>query len=198
MIEGEPQRRRLGVALSYWAQYLEVADEVTAVDLGRVGIELQVRPAGLDRDIDLSNVGVGVSQLLPVLLTCLLAQPGSLVLLEQPELHLHPAMQQRLGDFLLACARSGRQLIVETHSEHLISRLRKRAAESDSDEIVSLFKIVFAELDNGATEFKPVATNRFGGIEEWPRGFFDQGVAESREILQLGLRKKQREAGEDT
>ncbi len=193
-LDGPPQRRRLETALNEWAQHLDVAEEVRAVDLGRLGIELQIRPSGIDRDIDLTNVGVGVSQLLPVLLVCLLAQPDSLVLLEQPELHLHPAMQQRLGDFLLACAGSGRQLIVETHSEHLISRLRRRAAEDHDDEIVELFKIVFAELDDtGATQLREVRANRYGGIEEWPQGFFDQGVREARAILEVGLAKKRRD-----
>ena len=180
-----------------WAAYLGIADEVNPVDLGRPGIELRVRPHDLDREVDLTAVGVGVSQLLPVLVLCLLSEPGGIVLLEQPELHLHPAIQQRLGDFLLACARTGRQLIVETHSEHLISRLRKRAAEDETDETVNLFTIVFAELEDGMTQLRPVRTNRFGGLEDWPHGFFDQGISEAREILELGLRKKQSQGPSD-
>jgi predicted ATPase len=193
-LKGAPQRRRLGAALTQWAQHFELAEEVSAHDLGRLGIEMRIRPYGLDHDVDLTNVGVGVSQLLPVLLSCLLAEPGSLVLLEQPELHLHPAAQQLLGDFLLACARSGRQLIVETHSEHLIGRLRLHAAEDETDETVNLFKIVFSELEDGQTKATTVEANRYGGIDEWPRGFFDQGVAETRRILEVGLGKKQRES----
>lgn len=194
-LSGEPQRRPLGSAIAQWAAYLGIAEEVTPVDLGRPGIELRVRPRDLDRELDLTAVGVGVSQLLPVLVLCLLAEPGGIVLLEQPELHLHPAVQQRLGDFLLACARSGRQVIVETHSEHLIARLRRRAAEDETDDLVSLLTIVFAELEEGVTRLRTVRMNEYGGLEDWPRGFFDQGVSESRDILEVGLRKKQSREG---
>lgn len=193
-LDGRAERRPLGVALQQWARYLGVVDEVSAVDQGRPGIEMFVRPEGLDRDVDLTNVGVGVSQVLPVLLLCLLTEPGQMVLLEQPELHLHPAMQQRLGDFLLECARTGRQLLVETHSEHIINRLRLRAAEDPGDANVDLFSIVFADRTDGQTTFRPVHANRFGGIDEWPEGFFDQTVGETREILKAGLAKKRRAA----
>ena len=59
-----------------------------------MGIGLSVTPPGIDREVDLTSVGVGVSQVLPVILLCLLAEPGTLVVLEQPELHLHPKLQQ--------------------------------------------------------------------------------------------------------
>ena len=68
-----------------------------------------------------------------VLVLCLASPPGSVLLLEQPELHLHPAVQSKIADLIAACALSGRQIIVETHSEHLINRLRLLVAQGALD-----------------------------------------------------------------
>jgi energy-coupling factor transporter ATP-binding protein EcfA2 len=178
-------------AFSLWVTRFGLAQHVRAEDLGRAGVEMRVQPIGLDREVDLTSVGVGVSQILPVLLVCLLAEPPALVLLEQPELHLHPAVQQHLADFLIACARSGRQLIVETHSEYLISRLRLRVAEDISDETRDLFELIFAEIDQGITTFNPVPVNELGGLDVWPAGFFDQMPDESEKIFQAALAKRE-------
>jgi len=101
-------------------------------------------------------------------------------------------VQQRLGDFLLACSKSGRQLIVETHSEYLVSRLRRRIAEDASNALMSTIALVFAEYEDGRSTFRPVETNEFGAIEDWPRGFFDQTSIESKRILEAGLEKRLR------
>src|SRR5207249_962756 len=104
--DGEPEPMPLAEALNAWAARLDLADAIQTRDLGRLGIQVSVQRGGIPA-VDLTSVGVGVSQLLPVIVACLLTRPGSLILLEQPELHLHPGLQQKLGDFLLACARSG-------------------------------------------------------------------------------------------
>lgn len=156
-----------------------------------LGPELRIKDRPDGKWLHLTHVGVGVSQLLPVIVLCLLADEGSVIMLEQPELHLHPALQQRLGDFLLACANSGRQLIVETHSEHIVSRLRRRIAAAPDDSLVSTVEILFAEKnDRGDTHFRPVRANEYGGIEEWPEGFFDQSASEAQEILRAAIKKR--------
>jgi predicted ATPase len=110
--------------------------------------------------------------------------------MEQPELHLHPAMQQHLADFLLACARSGRQLIIETHSDHFVSRLRRRVAEDGDDSTRDLIAFVFAEMRNGKTNYRRVKPTRYGSLEEWPEGFVDQTAKESQAILRAVAKKK--------
>ncbi len=159
---------------------------------------IEVRPHGLDSFLPLSSVGVGVSQLLPVLVQCLLAEPGSVILLEQPELHLHPALQQRLTDFFIAMVRSGRQLIVETHSEYMVSRLRRRIVEDADDELLDLAKVIFAERDRetGLTSYREVELSPLGAIEDWPAGFFDQAAEEERAIILGGVKKLKRMAVE--
>lgn len=92
----------------------------------------------------LSAVGVGVSQVLPVIVQCLVAGPGALVVFEQPELHLHPAALQHLVDFLLACTAWGQNLLVESHSEYLVLRLCRRIAEDRTDRLRDDLVLLFA------------------------------------------------------
>ncbi len=180
-------------AVQVWAHHLELIQSLKVVQEARFGHTIKVELEGMDKEVPLPAVGVGVSQLLPVLVLCLLSKPGSMILLEQPELHLHPALQQRLADFLIAVARSGRQLIVETHSEYIVSRLRRRIAEdtSDEDDLLAMSKIVFAERDRqtGLTTYREVEFSPYGAIEEWPKGFFDQASEEEREIIRSGFKK---------
>ena len=180
--------------LEHWLRELGIVEDVTVEARGRAGVSIEVRPPDLDRPVDLTSVGVGVSQVLPVLAVCLLAEPGDIILLEQPELHLHPALQMRLADFLLACVDSGRQIIVETHSEHLVNRLRRRVAEDDTDSVRDLVRIVFAERDaEGHTVFRPSDINPLGGLsEDWPDGFLDIGARDAQKLLQAGLAKHRR------
>jgi len=191
--EGDGMRRQLSEALDYWLREFELADGARSEDRGRMGIGLSVRPPGLDREVDLTAVGVGVSQILPVVLLCLLAAPGTLVVLEQPELHLHPRLEQKLADFLLACARSGRQLVVETHSEHLVNRLRYRVASDPTDASHELIKLVFAESRDGVTSYREPEINQYGGIGgDWPTGFLDLGVREAQDLVRESLMKRKR------
>ena len=192
--DGDGERHRLGDALEFWLREFELADNVKSEDRGRMGIGLSVTPPGLDREVDLTAVGVGVSQILPVVLLCLLAEPGTLVVLEQPELHLHPRLEQKLADFLLACARSGRQLVVETHSEHLVNRLRYRIASDPTDTTHDLIGLVFAENRDGITSYREPEINQYGGIgNDWPAGFLDLGAREAQDLVRESLTKRKRE-----
>lgn len=184
-----PQRSRptLTQAVNAWAAYLGIGDEFATTDQGRLGLQLFVRQPDVDLDLDLTSVGTGVSQLLPVLVMCLHAPPGSLLLIEQPELHLNPAVQQKLADFLVDVAASGRQLIVETHSDYLVSRLRRRAAEDKSGAIKDLVRVVFAERDGGVTTYHEVSPSPDGSMAEWPAGFFEEAAVDSYALLSAML-----------
>jgi predicted ATPase len=176
--------------MNEWLEFLEAATTIETRDKGRLGFELVVTQPGLSHGVDLTYVGVGVSQVVPVILTCLLSRPGSVVLLEQPELHLHPAMQQRLGDFLLALARTGRQLVVETHSEYLVTRLRRRIAEDPGDDTARMISIFNVSKDtNGRTHCSNIGVDRSGSFERWPEGFFDQASGDAERLLAAGLEK---------
>jgi hypothetical protein len=111
-----------------WLAYVGVASEVSTFDRGKVGHSLQVQTEGSNRFHDLTNVGVGVSQVLPIIVMALLAESPTILIFEQPELHLHPKVQARLADFFLSVALIGKQCLLETHSEYLIDRFRRRVA----------------------------------------------------------------------
>ena len=200
-IPGQPpfvSRLPLNEALNAWLAWFGLANEATAEDRGRLGIGLSVTPAALGRPVDLTSVGVGVSQVFPVVLVCLLARPGTLVVLEQPELHLHPKLQQDLADFFLACVESGRQIVLETHSEHLVNRLRRRVAGDESDVTRDLVKLIFAENTDGITTYRESQVNPYGGLDDdWPDGFLDVGARESSALIKESAAKRRRAIADD-
>lgn len=195
---GGARTMKLGEAVDAWVSEFGLAARVRTRDAGRHGFELLVEVDGLARPLDPTSVGVGVSQVLPVLVRVLLADPGQLIMLEQPELHLHPQLQQKLGDFLLRASQSGRQILVETHSDHLVTRLRRRIAEADDESVGDLVRLLFVYQEGGGTTYRPVDINEFGGIDEWPPGFFDQAVEDVRQIVQAGLEKKRQRTNPDS
>ena len=193
--DGHVRRVRLGAALDEWIQWIELADGVSVADQGRDGLAFKVRREGTATEVDLTAVGVGVSQALPVILMCLLSASGDLLIFEQPELHLHPATQQRMADFLLAFASTGRQILLETHSEHLVNRLRYQVASDDTDRAANLIKLLFAEQTEGITNYRESTINLYGGVsEDWPAGFFDISAKSAQDLVRAHLNKRQRTA----
>jgi predicted ATPase len=163
---------------------LGVGETVGVEDQGKLGRGLRITVNGIPRD--LTTIGVGASQLLPVITIVLAADAGSIVMLEQPELHLHPAVQSRLADFFLF-ARPDVTLIVETHSEYLVTRMRRRAAEgSISGDKVAL---MFAEQIDGTTQVRRLHMDSLGDLDVWPVGFFDTQEEESRALVAAISRK---------
>ncbi len=113
------------------------------------------------------NMGFGVSTVLPILVAGLLAETGGLLIIENPEIHLHPAGQSAIGVFLAQVAADGVQVLVETHSDHVINGMRRAVAERrlPADEAVVHY------FDKAVTE---ITMNERGKLSAWPVGFFDQ------------------------
>lgn len=192
-VQTEARIGPLGEAVAAWLRYLGVAEFLDVRDVGAFGHEVRVTVPGVSGARYLTQVGSGVSQLLPVVVMCLLAPPGSTLLLELPELHLHPGVQTRLGDFFLAMALSGRQVIVETHSEYILHRVRYRVSSPEGERFLDTVKVHFTEMRDGATSVEPVPMDRYGGFEKWPENFFDQSEAEIGNLLREGTAKWHRE-----
>lgn len=188
--------RTLEAAVTTWLKYLGVAESVETKDRGKYGHEMKVMTAGTNTSQDLTHVGVGVSQVLPILVICLLADVDTTVIIEQPELHLHPMVQTRLADFFICMARLGVQCVIETHSEHIINRLRARIAEDPQNTLYNTAKIYFGDKENGQSIFTEVAVNKYGAIHNWPKNFFDQSQQETEKILKSALEKKKSERKE--
>lgn len=187
---------KLSEAVNLWLNYMGVASNVVTDDKGKIGHSLQVSN-DLNIKQDLTHVGVGVSQVLPILVMSLLAKKGDVIILEQPELHLHPKVQTRLADFFVAMNAIGKQCIIETHSEYLINRLRFLVAVSKDSTVADDTMIYFVNKENGLSKYKPVTINKYGVIEEWPDGFFDESEKIAAQILRAGMEKKMKEDGED-
>lgn len=123
-------------------------------------------------------VGFGVGQLLPVIAQCLLLE-GGVVIVEQPEVHLHPRLQSAVADLFVETAASGRgQLLIETHSEHLLLRLLRRVREgalAPQD-----LAVLYVDLhDDGAAFVRRLEVADDGElIDGWPGGFFDERLAD--------------------
>lgn len=128
-------------------------------------------PGLLSEPIRPANMGFGFSYALPVIVAGLLAGPGDMLIVENPEAHLHPGGQSKLGRFLARVAGTGAQVIVETHSDHVLNGARLAVAEDQSLRPEEAVVHYFGEEDAGSV---PIELNAKGELTEWPRGFFDQ------------------------
>ncbi|MDJ1639703.1 DUF3696 domain-containing protein [Streptomyces pakalii] len=115
------------------------------------------------------NTGFGVSYALPLIVAGLLTEPGDFLLVENPEAHLHPAGQSRLGRFLARVAGSGVQVVIETHSDHVLNGARLAVAQDRSLPAEDMIAHYF-----GHEQHEPIGINGQGELSHWPTGFFDQ------------------------
>ena len=181
-------------ALNTWVRYVDVANQVRTEEAGNIGVAWKILVKENQRAHMLSEVGVGISQILPILVMGLLASSSTFLIVEQPELHLHPSVQARLGDFFIGLAKCGKQCLIETHSENLVSQLRYHIVESGGQE-QSDCVIYFAEQDErGATKFDPVEISPLGNILNWPDGFFDETMLQEDRITAASMKKRTKKA----
>ena len=138
----------LGSALDLWLEWFGFGLTLSTTDQNRHGLGVDVTTVEGQESVNLTMVGVGVSQAYPVILQCLLSKPGDLLLFEQPELHLHPALQKKMGEFLLYFAQHDRQIIAETHSEHVINQIRASAAMDADNKIPIGTDVLRVELNS--------------------------------------------------
>ncbi len=136
----------------------------------------------------INNSGFGFSQLLPIIVQALLLKKDELLLLEQPEIHLHPDLEQKLAYFLLCIVKNNRQVIAETHSEHIVNELVLSKLKDES--IEKNFGIYFLKKElNNITDFEQIKIGEYGEVENWPEDFFDQYLNFSKELVQLRREK---------
>jgi len=138
--------------------------------------------------VNLADIGFGASQTLPIIIQSFYSARGSVLLIEQPEIHLHPRAQSILGDlFIDAILNSRRTLVVETHSEHILARVRRRIAEKKlTKEDIAIY--YFNPTTKG-TDIMEVTINDNGQYENFPEGFFEEDLVEAFEHLKAINRK---------
>ena len=160
---------------------------VRAIAAAPLRTTLQLVTAGSELPVRTPDIGVGISQILPVVVAALDPHRPGITAIEQPELHLHPAMQVELGDLFAQPVDDGRVFLLENHSEHLMLRLLRRIEETHSGELPEgkpalrpdQVSVVFLEQVDGevrATRLRIDETGEF--IDRWPHGFFDERADE--------------------
>jgi predicted ATPase len=181
-----------------WLRRLGMAVVIKLVPLASRGryYELRLRTAGTDVDVLATDVGFGFSQILPLVVQSYLAPENSIIILEQPEIHLHPAVQADLADLLLEVAKERKiQFIVESHSEHFLRRLQQRIAEAEmTAQDVSIY---FCEASPDGSRATRLLVDEYGQITNWPKDFF--GAVED-DLMAMTMarikRQKQKEQGD--
>jgi len=121
-----------------------------------------------------TNLGFGISYIIPILATGLVAAIGSFMVVENPEAHLHPSAQSKIGRFLSMVANAGINVIIETHSDHVINGIQIAAAKEEINP--DLVTINFFSQDDNSTQPKieSIEVGQKGELSHWPKGFFDQ------------------------
>jgi hypothetical protein len=184
--------RALRVVLDEWVHFLRTGDrssspvacrEVDIQSQGDVLSEFMLRSTDGEESHALADSGFGYSQVLPILVRGLIARPGETIIIEQPELHLNPALQVRVAEFFVALVNSGRQVLLETHSEHIVNAIRVLAAEDTSGQMWEKSSILFVDIVDGRPDVKQLQIAADGTVPEWPATFFGEAMNLSTRLL---------------
>jgi len=187
----------LQYVVAQWLERLGVIDtfNVVAIGKGRDEYEIRVRAPGRQAEVLLTDVGFGVSQVLPVIVQCFYAARNSTLIFEQPEIHLHPGVQAGLADLFLDAltirehgAPRRPQIIVESHSEHFLRRLLRHVAEETiAPDDIALY--VATSGRHGST-IEPLEVDDLGAIRNWPPDFFGDQMNDIAAQAEAALKRR--------
>lgn len=175
--------------VEYWMDYVIPGIEINADDMMDLRIsKMSLRQPALDTGfLSPYNFGFGISYVLPIILTGLMAERGSVFLVENPEAHLHPKGQSHIGYFLANMALAGVQVIVETHSEHVLNGIRIAAlknAMKPEDISINFFSVNTYGKDT-IHRVENIKLSERMDLETWPEGFLDQEEEDLRTLREL-------------
>jgi predicted ATPase len=193
----------LANALGSWLRYLRTgdstwdseADELAVATTKNVLVEVKIPTAAGTGSYALADSGFGYSQVLPILVRGLLARRGSTLLVEQPELHLNPALQVRLAEFFVAMARAGKQCVIETHSEHIVNAIRVAVAEDELGDLAPMCRVFYLDTGQGPPQVHELSIQPDGTMAEWPPSFFGEAMSLTSRLLRAQRRFRSRPAG---
>ncbi|MDM8551487.1 DUF3696 domain-containing protein [Desulfobacterales bacterium HSG2] len=177
-----------------WMKRLGVAENVEFTPVEHNGrlYDFRITVQDDSYQVSIADAGVGVSQLLPVIVQLYFAPRGSVLIFEQPEIHLHPSVQAALADlFIEAAEEMNHQIIIESHSEHFLVRMQRRIAESEMElakkEHIRLYCF---EIENKCSYAKELNLDNYGKIENWPDNFFGDTLGDREAIMRAMIRRK--------
>lgn len=172
-------RMKYGDIVQEWMDY---------IGLGKLNISHQGNSISINiSEHNIADVGFGVSQALPVLVQGVYMSKDQTLLLEQPEIHLHPKMQLAMADFLITLSKHERNIIVETHSDHFVNRIIHRIMEDYR--LNDIINIVFvSQNENKESEISLIQVDECKGIINAPDDFFSQFGTETKDIVDTGFK----------
>lgn len=181
------QENNLLVALGKCIEILGLGQEITSKKISDMVYQIGLKLKNSTGLVSLADVGFGYSQVLPVILIGLLNN-NNLILIEQPEIHLHPSSAGKLADLFLAFIKDKKTFLIETHSQEFINKLRLRVIQDPS--LKELINIVFIDQDENGTKIKQFEIDETGMFPEWPKGFLDESENIAREILKARVKSR--------
>ncbi len=184
-------RAKVETWVARWLQALGLIHtfDVVPVVKGSSLFQVKVRRTASSPEVLLTDVGFGVSQVLPVLVLLAYAPERSVVLLEQPEIHLHPAVQAGLADVVIdAIAKRRLQVLIESHSEHFLQRLQRRVAEGTVG--LDDLALYFCHQVDGRAVLEELALDLYGNVTNWPEGFFGDQLGDAIAMTEAGAKRR--------
>lgn len=201
----KPQKLGLFTALDHWLYFIRTGEtkrsleqqshEVRVSSMKGVLVELEVPSPNDGTPHSLADSGFGYSQLLPILVRGLMAAKKATVIVEQPELHLNPGVQIRLAEFFVSLVLAGKQVLLETHSEHIVNAIRVLIAEQDNGNLTGRCNIFYIRACGEGPQVQPLSIDANGSVSEWPYEFFGEAANLAGRLLRA--QKKIREMGKD-
>ncbi len=198
-IQSGAGNRLLGLEerVAIWLKELGLIEsfEVRPIKAGGNLFQVSVKRTRQSSEVLITDVGFGVSQILPVITLCYYVPAGSTLILEQPEIHLHPSVQMGLADVFIDAAKSRNiQIILESHSEHLLRRLQRRMAENTmKPDNAALY---FCATEQAGSVLNELKLDSYGNITNWPPDFFGDEFGEIAAMSEAALdRRGKQEAG---
>ena len=188
-LAGNGRSSELTEGVSHWLQRLQLAQGLNIEPARQSGF-YQLRLQRDGRQINLADAGIGVAYILPVLVMALSVPVGSTVIVEEPEIHLHPLAQAMLADLFAEIHQQRQvQFIVETHSEHLFRRLQTLIARQQLT--ASQLAIYHVHQKQGNAQLRALQLDEFGRVHNWPAGLFGDALGETREQARLMFERQQ-------
>ena len=194
-------KESLAKALNFWLYYLRTGKEPAQsndnaeIDVSiknDLYVEIKIKSVTETQHYPLIDSGFGYSQVLPILVKGLLAKPGQTLMVEQPELHLNPALQVRLAEFLVAMVRAGKQVLIETHSEHIIDAIRVLNVEDETGQLENMSRIFFIDIESDKPRVLPLDIQKDGSVPDWPPHFFGEAASLTGRLLRAQKRFRKR------
>ncbi len=176
-LQGETQSSSLLHQTENWMSIIVRPIEIEAVWFPKTSVtRLRFKSPGVRGEWTRApNAGFGVSYALPIVVAALRAEASGLLLVENPEAHLHPAGQSQIGGFLARVAADGVQIFLETHSDHVLNGIRLAIADGRAALVPDKVAIhFFRPEDDEGPMVQPIELKDTGQLSEWPAGFFDQ------------------------